>query len=66
MFELKSKISELKCQFSDSNNNIQNWNVHFKAQLLIFWIEIIISRIQNNILEFRFKLSSQIISLKLN
>jgi hypothetical protein len=62
MFELKSKISELKCQFSDSNNNIQNWNIHFKTQLLIFWIKIIISRIQNNNLEFRFKLSSQIIS----
>jgi hypothetical protein len=62
MFEIKFKISELKCQVSDSNNNIQNWNVHFKTQLLIFWIEIIISRIENNNLEFRFKLSSQIIS----
>jgi len=27
-FEFKKKISELQCQFSDSNSNIQNSNVH--------------------------------------
>jgi hypothetical protein len=48
LLNLNKNISELKCQFSDSNNSIQNWNVHFSTQLIIFWIEILILRIQNN------------------
>jgi len=56
----------LKCQFSDSNNNIQNWNVHFQSEVIIFRIEILILSIQNNNLEFKFQLSKQIISLKFN
>jgi hypothetical protein len=32
--------------------------MHVETQLIIFWIEILISRIQNNNLEFNFQLSS--------
>jgi len=59
-FEFKFKKSELKCQFSDSNNNIENWNVHFLTQLIMFLIEILILRIQNNISELKCQLSNQI------
>ncbi len=39
--------------------------MHLKTQLIIFWIELLILRIQSNNLEFPFQLSSQIIFLNL-
>jgi len=61
LLNLNLKKSELKCQFSDSNNNIQNWTVHFEIQLIIFRLEVLILRIPNNNLELKFEGSNQMI-----
>jgi hypothetical protein len=53
--EFKLKIPDLECQFSDSNNNIQHWNVHFSIHFIIFKLEVLILRIENNNLELKFQ-----------
>jgi len=51
---LNAGFSELKYKFSHSYKNIQNLNVHFYNQLIIFWIEILIFGFQNINLEFKY------------
>jgi len=57
---LNPKFSELKYKFWYSSKNIQNENVHFYNQLIIFWIELLIFGFKNINLEFQYQFLDQI------
>jgi hypothetical protein len=56
----------MKCQFSDSNKNIKNWNVHFFYSNKKNWTEILILKIRNNNLELKFRLLNQIFRIQIS